>query len=275
MESGDSADRAEVARNTFNLIRRVTRRKTADARSRSDVESKLLGLCTGHETNPPSRQALCFLNYLEAKIAESDFNVTLHQHLRPDFLPRYSQRERAMWMICKVLEIYRAENDISIQRAVRLLYTDQVFLQQSEEQNDENLKILIFSILGWTTALFEPSDSLDSNSFVIRNRCPGSPLRTSVMMNKAQRPLDELLRAFGDLLPKKTATESDGDDVRLTFQVSYLNAATLKTIGHISICWVDSLSSHLMFDPTGLTLCLFRIPAICEAQRSDSSILSM
>lgn len=101
------------------------------------------------------------------------------------------------------------------------------------------------------------------------------------------RPLDELLRLFCDLLPRKMSPRvshaseltvpDDGAELApsLQFEVAQLNVAALQDMAGIKIVWVDALSAHLAFDAATLSLSLFKCPSFCKLHRSSRSILDM
>ena len=246
------------------------------AKPKTLVEVRLLELSLGRDSDLLDNEARFFLDHLKMTIDRaSNFTAALHQYLLPDFHAQKTPIVRVLWLICEVLEIYRASSDLAIQKALEVLCERNVLRDLSTFNHENQLKVLVFNIIGWMTMLFEPSRNSRVTSFSIVNPCPASALRTSVVIDKCQRPLDELLRAFGDLLPKRMTLDDGDDDSQLVFQVSYLSAATLQSIGKISIYWVDSLSTHLSFDPSGPSLYLFRLPSVCRLQQSDNSILTM
>lgn len=85
---------------------------------------------------------------------------------------------------------------------------------------------------------------------------------------RLRRPVDELLRSFGELLPKRRRTvlgsetpNAAGIDFNMKFHVSNLNVATLKQLAYAKIVWVDAVSAHLNFDPNIPVLRTFKAPS--------------
>ncbi|KAL8902571.1 MAG: hypothetical protein Q9207_004572, partial [Kuettlingeria erythrocarpa] len=257
-------------------MKKLSSRNATEAKQKTPTEEALLHLCLGLESHVLDKETRFFLDYLESVLVRTDVTNSLDRHLRPEFHAQRPHLDRALALVCEVLEIYRDSSDLAIQQTLQQLYTRRVLQDNSAPHAEDELKVLIFNILGWVTLLFEPSHNHRSSSFRILNPCAVSSLKTSVLLSKSLWPLDELLRAFGDLLPQRTEVDGgDDSDDQLAFQVSYLSAATLHSIGKISIAWVDSLSAHLNFEPAGPTLYLFRFPSICKLQQSDDSILTI
>ncbi|KAJ5710115.1 hypothetical protein N7493_009707 [Penicillium malachiteum] len=91
-------------------------------------------------------------------------------------------------------------------------------------------------------------------------------LTSSQPIEKADRPLVEVLKGFGEILPvcgQETSSLDAGMVDGDTLEVANLNLATLINIGRINIIWVKSISSHLEFDSLHRRLSLFCMPSFC------------
>lgn len=179
------------------------------------------------------------------------------------------------------MRAYRLTPGISIHKLTQVLIRDQVFHEATTPQDTVMQRQFLFSVIGWLTGLYIPSSVPEATIFRIEDCGAKYPKRTSVDIGKAQRPMDELLFAFGEMLPRREMTAAEGDVKYVTessflkFHVSFLNAATLKLLAKINLVWVDTISAHLDFDPTIPALFLFRSPAICALQATQNSILSV
>ena len=184
--------------------------------------------------------------------------------------------DRILWALCATITVFRAEPTISISRLAARLVRDSVF-RLTAEGSDLPIRQCLISLIGWCSLLFIPSRIISDGAFNLDTQGAKCFSRTSISLESAQRPIDELLRSFGELLPKKRtytshATETHGS---LKFQVSNLNIATLKKLANVEVIWVDAVSAHLNFDPTTATLCIFRAPSYCKLNPSDNTFLSM
>ncbi|PVH69156.1 hypothetical protein DL98DRAFT_474102 [Cadophora sp. DSE1049] len=132
--------------------------------------------------------------------------------------------------------------------------------------------------------LYQPSRGLTrtsgSNNFKIAVQSRQSSLKSSVPAEKAERPLDELLRACAGMFSSRSQIQKldewngSQDHLERKIQVSYLNAHVMKTLANMEFIWVDSISAHLDFDPTTPSVSIFRCPSFCKLHQSEESILA-
>ncbi|KAI1311977.1 hypothetical protein F5Y03DRAFT_261378 [Xylaria venustula] len=206
---------------------------------------------------------------------ESEYLPVLH----PEFEADQTPFQRLFRLLCSILRIARATPATSIQRLRQRLSQDEVLLDTCNPADVLLQEDLLFSSIGWLTCLYLPSQRLDSDTFRIETAGAKYPPRTSINIAKAQRPMDELLSAFGETVPLGRAaaqqTKNDPYSASVKFHVSCLNAATLQSIAKVKFIWVDTISAHLDFDPTVPALYLFRSPSFCKLQATEDSILAL
>ena len=176
---------------------------------------------------------------------------------------------------------------------------------------------LVFSIIGWISLLYIPDATTGASASRSASRSapgpdpgpatgpatgpaakphpglrialPSQPSSKTVAGEMASRPLDQLLRAFGDIMPKKVqrhahveAAAGGGgngnrdDEAGLRFEVVHLNVAALQDMARVKIVWIDTLGDHLKFETIGgqqPKLYLFKCPSFCKLHHSDASLL--
>lgn len=189
---------------------------------------------------------------------------------------------KCLRLSCDLADCLRESRSSSIKRLIVALQEKGMLVPGDDLNTDPNAQHLIFDTTGWISMLFTPSRyngrNDGSNNFKVAAEGNNNPSKSKVSIEKAGRPLDELLRSFGNLLPTRHAPkphrerQHNGDS---KFHVSFLNVATMKILAGMELVWVDSLSSHLVFDPTVPSLSVFKCPSFCRLQSSDDSLLSM
>ena len=165
---------------------------------------------------------------------------------------------------------------ILLSRLATRLVRDSVF-HLAAGDNDLPTQHCLISLIGWCSLLFIPSRNISDGAFDLDTQGAKCFKRTSIALESAQRPIDELLRSFGELLPNKRigtkhSTKAHGS---LKFHVSNLNISTLKKLAGVKIVWVDTMSAHLDFDPTTATLCIFKAPSYCKLNSSGDTFPPM
>ncbi|KAJ5611752.1 hypothetical protein N7528_008857 [Penicillium herquei] len=111
---------------------------------------------------------------------------------------------------------------------------------------------IVFVMSGWITMLFTPqiptSDAQDGLQVDITGTkqflTPTQPIE------KADRPLVEVLKGFGEILPvcgQETSSFDAGVVDGDTLEVANLNLATLINIGRINIVWPSSTAVFILF----------------------------
>jgi hypothetical protein len=165
---------------------------------------------------------------------------------------------------------------------MQTLRHDGILKAPNDPQHENRQKHLVFSALGWLNHLYKPAAIVAEDLFYVETSGEHYPTQPTVALARAQRPVDELLRALGHRIPLPGPTSqvppSTGnypDDPEVKFHVSRLNAAVLRSIANVKLVWVDTISAHLDFDPTIPALFLCRCPSFCQSQAAQSSILSL
>lgn len=184
----------------------------------------------------------------------------------------------------KVADAIRIHGGLSIVRLIRQLQADGAFRDDEGLHSNPSAQGLVFNAIGWISMLYQPSRGLmrtpGSNNFKIAVQSRQSSVNSSVPAEKAERPLDELLRACVSIFSSSSQIQNeDGrngsqDHLERKIQVSYLNAHVMKTLANMEFIWVDSISAHLDFDPTTPSVSIFRCPSFCKLHQSEESILA-
>jgi hypothetical protein len=246
-------------------------------RSPTPAEVEFLKLYTGDNRiiQYKKDEGLEYLQHMYNLIGLDAINL-FRKTLDEAYYRTCGDRDRILWTLCATITILRAEPTISISRLATRLVRDSVFCLTTGE-SDLPIRQCLISLIGWCSLLFIPSRTISDGVFDLDTQGAKCFSRTSIKLESAQRPIDELLRSFGELLPKKRtdtthATETHGS---LKFQVSNLNIATLKKLANLEVIWVDTVSAHLDFDATTATLCIFKAPSYCKLNPSDDTFLSM
>jgi hypothetical protein len=180
-------------------------------------------------------------------------------------------KDKAMRFCCDLMVVYREKNNLSICRAIKELQDRGLVAGGDDLRSDPEAQQLVFRAIGWISLLYVPDFTLRRTSFRIKVASEKTEIKASATMDRAERPLDELLRSFGDLLPKKQT--SDISTTKLL--VRFLNMDTMTKLAKIKIKWVASPSAHLEFDITGPSISIFQCPSLCEVQKSSESILTV
>ncbi|KAF8851461.1 hypothetical protein BDZ45DRAFT_150002 [Acephala macrosclerotiorum] len=172
--------------------------------------------------------------------------------------------------ITRIVKEHDAER-LSIEEVLQLL-TKEYSLKWTSTQQVNCYKQAIFSVISWTSALLKPSLKGREDNFNVSwpLNCP--LWKTSQPLQTASRPISNLLRAFGPLLPHVEAKNSNSSaqcSESSLLHVSTVNYSSLKLMGKVNIKWVDVISAHLDFKPVSRTLMLFRFPIFCALNCLD------
>ena len=128
--------------------------------------------------------------------------------------------------------------------------------------------ISIYAVLCWTTMTLQPSLELPVNGSTDWAFAKGEP---TIKIESLHRPISVLFQRIYNALPSnrwKCPVGAPVADKNKTLHVSSLNYKCLKTIGSISIKWVDNICNHLDFDAKRRKLSLFRFPTLCVLSTS-------
>ncbi|KAL8911208.1 MAG: hypothetical protein Q9171_003584 [Xanthocarpia ochracea] len=253
---GTSQRFAETELATLSVPRGRPRRLSSGSNQMlSRPEATLLELLAGGDTDGASLENIFIIKHIRTLIFNSegeDYERDLHAEFEPDQDPF----QRLLGLACAIIRIFGNKKGMSIARVLQTLQQDHVLSSTMEVDTQGRMKNLIFATVGWLSHLYVPTQTMipGNNSFRINTQGARYPTRTTVNMDKAQRPFDELLRGFGETIPRRSSRLSDGegrstrDQGPLKFQVSNLNAATLNSLAGISLVWVDSISAHFLIE---------------------------
>jgi hypothetical protein len=124
------------------------------------------------------------------------------------------------------------------------------------------LQKLVFASIGFLTCLYLPATTSPDDVLVIEGVSPRRVPATSIKCNAVLRLIPGMLRSFGEVFPAPS-TDSSLDLEGGTLYTSRLSFFSLHRLSGCRIKWVDTLGSHLDFDPITKELVLFRFPSVC------------
>ncbi|OAA56747.1 hypothetical protein ISF_07263 [Cordyceps fumosorosea ARSEF 2679] len=119
----------------------------------------------------------------------------------PQFLLPDEPAAKAVCFACQVASVVRDHGGISIARIESRLHSKGIIKDDTEITDKMLLHHLVFSTIGWLSTLYISADLASAVELSILRRCTGTGKHASVAIDMVSRPLDELLRAFGDLVP--------------------------------------------------------------------------
>jgi hypothetical protein len=153
------------------------------------------------------------------------------------------------------------------------------------KDDDDPLAVqLVFHCFGWLTAIFDPSPDPSATHLLLRKPKDQARRRKlvrktgvrqlSVVMSDANRPIQQLLRRFGSLLPEaeciRRSQQAGGLEAGPECIIAaYISFHSLQQVLKIDIEWVDVLNQHLEFDQRKRVLRVFRLPSICRLMYRD------
>jgi hypothetical protein len=246
----------------------------------TEAEREFFSLSAGRDLQASDNESAVrhFFNHLE-KLMQPwvEKPNLLNGILDPSFAPHEAPFQRVVRVAYSTASAFKKSPDLSIDRLHQIFSHDEPRVVRSGR--DLLLaKQFLFAIMSCLTLLFVPHRDPETGTFSADNQGSAFPSRVTVDMAKLSRPIDELLRSFGETLPRKRKPTGVGH-AATRFNVSALNAATLEQLGGVRIAWTDSISSHLdfQFDDTRLegVLHVFRSPSFCTFWDSENSILEM
>lgn len=193
--------------------------------------------------------------------------------LRPDFHARSESPTRVIRLLCEVAEQLRRTEETSIKHIIAVLGGNGV-LKESALSKDQIR--CIFASVGWLTMLYKPDTSEECEPLTIAPDRASYFLCSTLDTGFAQRSVAEMLRNYGDILPmrKTIDTSAPAEPPPKALQVASLNIATLQRMANMKIEWIDDISGHLDFQPSGPVLKLLRYPSFCHLHMADRSVLS-
>jgi len=263
-----------------NLTRRLWTHHSARQPTFNPRQNGFLKACDGNNGHIESTTSKARLDHFQFIVSQSwadEFN----ELFPAAFTGGGEACPRALVLCTEIITIFRDLGNTSISALIQHLQEKDILKDDGALKEDRVAQQMIFSAIGWISLLYIPVQSSSKAAFSVSIQGTKSEVRPNVSMDKATRPLDELLRSFGTLLPKRleelhgTSHTQDNALSAAKLLVSYLNVATLKAVGNLNIVWVDSISEHLEFDPTIPSLSIFRCPSFCRTQRALDSTLDM
>ena len=242
---------------------------------------RFLELSTSKELEAIIPESTAYLLHLKS-LADGKWTGEMDMLVHAEYVLLNESFGKVIQLCSEVASVIREHGGISISKLVQKLQLRKVLREGDDLPGDSIAQSLIFYSLGWLSLLYVPAKRARSNDLRIVIQSTKSAIRSNVAAEMAARPLDELLRSFGDLLPGEIGrrasnghTYAQESTPSMKFRVSHLNVATLQDIANIQITWVDSLSAHLEFDPTIPSLSLFKCPSFCKIHQSPDSTLAM
>ncbi|CAG8166267.1 unnamed protein product [Penicillium nalgiovense] len=168
----------------------------------------------------------------------------------------------------------RGTEGVSIDEITAYLRETGVFDYTDGLQGPQTL--LVFAVLGWRSMLYQAAFNVCSIQELAIHQDSDQPQSGLVFdthripAELSDRPLSVLLKAFGQLLPARSANSaylaSETGSMASVWKPLHpeeTNAYLLHVLLHVNIRWVDILALHLDYDKTTRTLCLFRYPSFC------------
>lgn len=111
----------------------------------------------------------------------------------------------------RVADGFRIHGSLSIVHLIKQLQADLVFKDDENLHLDISAQRLVFNTIGWISMLYQPAPSLarnrGSDNFKIAVQSRQSSLKSSVVTENAERPLDELLRACAGMFSNTSQLE--------------------------------------------------------------------
>jgi hypothetical protein len=124
-------------------------------------------------------------------------------------------------------------------------------------------RIAFYTLLTLTTFI-KPTLSITESDFTIEIPQKTAGFRDCQSIDCARRPIANLLRGYGHLLPSFEHVTREIENSESTFiRVSSLNYASLKMMAKVNIEWTPVLTCHLVFRPMSRTLMLYKFPTFC------------
>lgn len=251
----------------------------------SPAHANFLELCAGGHTVDTPEDCTAYLVHVN-RLSGGKWNDAWNELLHPDYtLPNSTDDFDIIIQLCsEVAQIMLDHGVLSMARIIQKLEAKKVLCPAVNIQCHSNAHGLAFSLIGWLLLLYVPAKKARPNEMQAAEQRIRSGLRYKVSPELVNRPLDELLRSFGNILPRReeqrdsAVASTDLEEARVKLEVTHLNAAALKTMANIQIRWVDTLGEHLEFNPSdekGPSVGVFKCPSFCRLYQSDSSILAM
>lgn len=269
-----TADVALHKQQTFPVFRRSQTTKTKDLEkqekssdARKNLKSKLACHLFGVEDCALSLVPgyASYIRYLEHQITavHAMVIVPVLTILRFDT----TGFESVVDLLCVIFDLFHEskKTGLSIDEVLEALYRHYGVAEQRPSKEAQHL---IFAVIGWFTMLFRADLSNETiGKCDLKIEAPARNHNHSLRpTDLARRPIASglLKSVYGSLLPQSDSNSPlNGTEDHRMLHVSSTNYFSLSIIGKIKVEWVDTLGSHLEFDPLQRTLYLFRLPSFC------------
>jgi hypothetical protein len=198
----------------------------------------------------------------------------------PLFFPGYRKdqefHERLVGLICSTGTLIRQEPATSIVDIVASLVQDEVLDARCLDTLERDVSIALFYVIGWLTMVYKPDTQSSKNNFSIETYGSKCFRTTALPITQARRPLNELVNAFGRVLPSSPGDEGHDSLYRLQpVQSAMISVYVLTHIGGLSLRWVDNIGSHLELNEKTNELLLFRLPSYCKLLQTENTPLAL
>ena len=134
-------------------------------------------------------------------------------------------------------------------------------LMPAHAQDNESL-IAVFAVLCWSSMILQPRLTWSAAAPCLAiHQLPAG--HQGLKMDFVRRPIPAVFWKFQKALARRQHTGKPLTGGSTVLFVSTINYHSLRTIGKVSLKWVDNLSCHLHFDSRARTLSVFRFPSFC------------
>ncbi|KAK4864959.1 hypothetical protein LT330_001582 [Penicillium expansum] len=208
----------------------------------SPAHANFLELCAGGHTVDTPEDCTAYLVHVN-RLSGGKWNDAWNELLHPDYtLPNSTDDFDIIIQLCsEVAQIMLDHGVLSMARIIQKLEAKKVLCPAVNIQCHSNAHGLTFSLIGWLLLLYVPARKARPNEMQAAEQRIRSGLRYKVSPELVNRPLDELLRSFGNILPRReeqrdsAVASTDLEEARVKLEVTHLNAAALKTMANIQI----------------------------------------
>lgn len=222
-----------------------------------------------------------YIKYVRSNLPSS-FLQLVARVIHPEYRKYCPAVDRCFWLLTSVAGVLIEKTDSSINQINQALIERHVYAERSQDQNIQSeADQCTFCILGWLTLLYRPKyPHREITGFSIDTQASPSFSGDSQPLSQSSRPFLEIVGVFDaiEIFSKRQIGRDEKEVLSANpsatyLQPSHLGAAILTSIGRLSICWVDSLGSHLELDITNRKLFLFRLPSFVRLQATAGSLL--
>ena len=241
---------------------------------------QLLRCITGANTVSSTRTTCenWYLTYLDARVAQTWLSVTskvlpgVEAHVAATHIRTKVHVYEVLFVLAKSLE---KDHECSFTEMAKVLQSKGLI----KDDADPLAVQLVFQYVGWLTALYDPLPDPSTTHLSLRKPKDKARRRKlvqktvvrqlSVVISGADRPIQQLLRRFGSLLPEAECVRGSQQAPGLEagsecIIAAYISFQSLQQMLNIRLEWVDVLNQHLEFDQRKRVLRVFKLPSICR-----------